>query len=142
MLHSDRLDPPTVDAVAWIHGNLPRLLDSSDVPRLVHGNLGPTKILCAQREGQGGRWGVSGILDPGLLFAHCEVDLAGLELLATVDDVFFASYRKRKPVAEGYDLRKHIYMLYAVLDCVRLYGDTHYILDAMDRVREILRRCG
>jgi len=142
LLNSDRLDPPTLEAVAWIHGNLPRLLDSNDAPRLVHGNLGPTKILCAERKGQGERWGVSGILDPALLFAHCEVELAGLELLEAADDVFLASYRKQKPLAEGYDLRKRIYMLYTVLDQVRLYGDTHYILNAMDRVRDLLRQCG
>ena len=139
LLETDRLDPATLDAVAWIHGSVPRILDSGEPPRLVHGNLAPEKVLCARR---GERWAVSGFLDPAPLLAHHEVDLARLELFDMVDAPFFDTYTEQLPIGTGYQLRKRLYQLYTVLDQVRLYGDTHLILNAMEKVRGLLRECG
>ena len=70
------------------------------------------------------------------------MDLATLELSGAVDEAFFESYAGHLPIEDGYALRKHVYMLYYVLDKVRLYGNTHHILAAVEYAREILRRCG
>jgi fructosamine-3-kinase len=136
LLAADRLDPQTLDGVEWIHKNLGRLLATRDIPRLTHGNLGGTKILCAEA---GGEWRVSGLLDPALSYAHREVDLALLELRAGVVEDFFDGYREHIPIDAEYALRKKIYMLYFTLEEVRVLGQTHQILRVIDLVQEVLR---
>jgi hypothetical protein len=136
LLSADRLDPQTLDAVEWIHKNLGRLLVTRDIPRLTHGNLGGTKILCAEVEGE---WRVSAVLDPALAYAHREVDLALLELRAGIDESFFEGYREHIPIDAEYAERKKIYMLYFTLEDVRIHGQTHHILQVIDLIQGILR---
>ena len=136
---SDRLDALTLDAVEWIHRNLSSLIEADDGPRLIHGNLSGDSILLRESDGT---WAVSGFLDPALCYGHCEVDLALLDLHCQIDERFFESYTQHLPVDEGYAIRKYVYMLYFVLDSVRLYGNTHDILSAVDCSRAVLQRCG
>jgi fructosamine-3-kinase len=136
LLAGDRLDTQTLDAIEWIQRSLPRLLVTRDIPRLVHGNLGGTRILCAELDGE---LRVSGVLDPALAFAHREVDLALLELHCGVDESFFDGYREHIPIDPEYAERKNIYMLYFTLEDVRIHGRTDQILQVIDLVRTILR---
>jgi fructosamine-3-kinase len=139
VIAADRLDGPTLDAVGWIHKNLNQLVATNDVPRLVHGNFSGSRVLCHPQDG---KWKVSGILEPALLFGHHEIDLALLEFLCGVDKNFFECYTRNIPISEGFELRKHVYMLYYALEDVRLYGNTHHILAAVEYTREVLHRCG
>jgi len=136
---ADRLDSPTQDAVGWIHKNLNHLVATSEPPRLVHGNFSPARVLCNP---EGGKWKVSGVLEPALLYGHPEIDLAFLEFLCGVGKSFYECYTRHLAIPEGFDLRKYVYMLYFALEDVRLYGNTHHILAAVEYAREVLRRCG
>lgn len=139
VLASDRLDSVTVEAVEGIHQNLAALLTFDDRPRLIHGHLTASSVLC--RQGSGG-WAIAGFLDPVLCYGHHEVDLALVEYRLRASPAFFDAYRERMPIHEGYELRKYVYMLYSVLEDVGLFGNTHHILGAIELTREILQRCG
>ncbi len=141
LMRTDRLDPPVLDAVASIHASLDKLLRTADVPRLVHGDLGPAKVLCEPLPGGAG-WRVSGLIGPSLAYAHREVDLAAVELYLGAGAPFLEGYRAEMPIDEGYEGRKLLYMLYSTLDNVRAFGDTNYILGAIDLVRRVVRRWG
>jgi fructosamine-3-kinase len=138
LIRTDRLDTPVLDAVAWTHANLARLLETDDAPRLVHGNLGGATIFC-EEQGAGSVWSVSGWIDPALAYAHCELDIAAVELGCGVGRSFHEGYASEMPIDEGYERRKLIYMLYATLDRVRSTGATHDILAAIDLVRKVVR---
>ena len=139
ILRTDRLEPRVLDGIEWIHGHLRRLLRTIETPRLIHGNLCSTRILVEPSEGG---WKLRGFLNPMPAYAHRELDLALMELRASPEPSFFEGYREEIPIDEGYEFRKRIYMLYHVLDAVRLHGETHQILTAMDLVKGIVRECG
>jgi len=139
VLRTDRLEPRVLDGIEWIHGHLHRLLRTVETPRLIHGNLSSTRILVDPVDGG---WKLRGFLNPMPAYAHRELDLALMELRASPEPSFFEGYREELPIDEGYEFRKRIYMLYHVLDDVRLHGETHQILTAMDLVTGIVRECG
>ena len=139
ILRTDRLEPRVLDGIEWIHGNLRRLLRTVETPRLIHGNLCGTRILVDPADGG---WKLRGFLNPMPAYAHRELDLALMEMRASPEPSFFEGYREELPIDEGYEFRKKIYMLYHVLDDVRLHGETHQILTAMDLVNGIVRECG
>jgi fructosamine-3-kinase len=136
LLRTDRLDPQALDAIQWIHDHLPRFIATRDDPRLIHGNLGPAKLMVEEKDGS---WRLSGVLGPLLAHAHREVDLALLELRCGIGPAFFAGYASELPIEDGFERRKKVYKLYSVLDDVRLHGGTHHILSALEIVREIIR---
>ena len=139
VLRTDRLEPRVLDGIEWIHGNLRRLLRTVETPRLIHGNLCSTRILV---DPAAGGWKVRAFLNPMPAYAHRELDLALMELRASPDPSFFEGYREELPIDEGYEFRKRIYILYHVLDDVRLHGETHQILSAMELVKGIVRESG
>ena len=139
VLRTDRLEPRVLDGIEWIHGHLRRLLRTVETPRLIHGNLCSTRILVDPADGG---WKLRGFLSPMPAYAHRELDLALMELRASPEPSFFEGYREELPIDEGYEFRKKVYMLYHVLDDVRLHGETHQILTAMDLVKGIVRECG
>jgi fructosamine-3-kinase len=139
LLCTDRLTAPTRDAVSWIHSNLSLLLASSETPRLIHGALNASSVLCAGPERGARPWRVSGVLHPALAYGHPELDLAHLETHLGVGRSFFDAYRAHRTTDLGYARRKRVYFLYAALDKVRVHGQTQDILHAMDLVRQILR---
>ena len=139
ILRTDRLEPRVLDGIEWIHGHLRRLLRTVETPRLIHGNLCGTRIIVDPADGG---WRLRGFLNPMPAYAHRELDLALMEMRASPEPSFFEGYREELPIDEGYEFRKKIYMLYHVLDDVRLHGKTHEILTAMDLVKSIVGECG
>ncbi len=115
------IPPPLRRRVCSIHEKLGRLLQHSDKPRLVHGDLWSANLL-VQQDRQG-KWWVSGILDPNCRYSHAEVELAYLELFRTVTPAFFRVYGQVHRLSEEYGrIRRDVYMLYPLLNHVRLFG--------------------
>ena len=140
LLRSDRLPGPVLDAVSWVHSSLPRLLSADDVPRLIHGNLDPSRVLCEPTGEEDFGWRISGVTDPNLAYGSHELDLAMLELHRGLDESFLDGYRSEMPIDDGYELRKQVYILYANLEKVRTHGSAHHVLGAMDILERLLRQ--
>lgn len=104
-----------------IHEKVGPLLENGDRPRLVHGDLWSSNLLVDQ-DNQG-RWWVSGILDPNCRYSHAEIELAYLELFRTVTPAFFRVYEQTHRLSSEYkNFRRDVYMLYPLLNHVRLFG--------------------
>ena len=115
------IPPPLRRRVCSIHEKLGRLLQHSDKPRLVHGDLWSANLM-VERDRQG-KWWVSGLLDPHCRYSHAEVELAYLELFRTVTPAFFRVYEQVHRLSEEYRrVRRDVYMLYPLLNHVRLFG--------------------
>ncbi len=139
LLRSDRLPGPVLDAVAWVHSSLPRLLRGDEIPRLIHGNLDPTRIFFESSGEADLGWRVSGVTDPLLAHGNPELDLAMLEPHCVVDASFLAGYQSEMHLDEGYHQRKWVYMLYGTLEKVRTHGSAHHVLGAVGFLERILR---
>ena len=74
-----------------------------------------------------GRWWISAILDPNCRYSHAEIELAYLELFKTVTPTFFRVYEQSYRLSPEYHrLRRDLYMIYPLLNHIRLFG-THYV---------------
>ena len=62
------------------------------------------------------------IFDPAVYYGHREADLAMTELFGGFSADFYAAYREAYPLAAGYEVRKHLYNLYHVLNHFNLFG--------------------
>ena len=84
-------------------------------PALLHGDLWG---------GNAGfdRMGTPVIFDPAVYYGHREADLAMTELFGGFSADFYAAYRDAFPLDAGYDVRKHLYNLYHVLNHYNLFG--------------------
>lgn len=116
--------PPLRRRIQAIHDKLPELVQHQDRPRLIHGDLWSSNLL-VDRDRQG-RWWVSAVLDPNCRYSHAELELAYLELFKTVTPAFFRVYEQAHPLSPEYhQLRRDVYMLYPLLNHVRLFGQQY-----------------
>lgn len=107
-----------------IHEKLPRLLEHNDRPRLVHGDLWSSNLL-VDRDRQG-KWWISAVLDPNCRYSHAELELAYLELFKTVTPDFFRVYEQAHRLSPEYrQWRRDVYMMYPLLNHVRLFGQQY-----------------
>ncbi len=107
--------------ISKVHKKLETLLAHDDRPRLVHGDMWATNILCKPDEN--GCWRVSAVLDPNCKFAHSESEIAYLELFKTVTPAFMKAYQERHKLDGDYHrIRKPIYQMYELINRVRGYG--------------------
>ncbi len=84
-------------------------------PALLHGDLWG---------GNAGfdRTGAPVIFDPAMYYGHREADLAMTELFGGFSANFYTAYRGAFALDAGYDVRKHLYNLYHVLNHFNLFG--------------------
>jgi fructosamine-3-kinase len=125
--------------VGKVHERLEQLLAHSDKPRLVHWDLWGNNLLL--RQGDDGKWHVVALLDPACKYAHCEAELAYMELFHTATPAFFKAYQQttRLP-AEYHSVRKPVYQLYEMLNHLRMFG-VEYLkptLAAIERVTPLV----
>jgi len=135
------VDAPLRRRLARIHSRVSPLLEHDDRPRLLHGDLWSSNLLVDQD--RQGRWWISAILDPNCRYSHTEIELAYLELFKTVTPAFFRVYEQTQRLTPEYHAyRRDIYMLYSLLNHVRLFGRQYAKpLSAMaERVSGHLRR--
>jgi len=118
------IPPPLRRRICSIHEKLDRLLQHSDKPRLVHGDLWSSNLLV--QPDRHGKWWVSGLLDPNCRYSHAEIELAYLELFRTVTPAFFRVYEQVHRLSEEYRrIRRDLYMLYPLLNHIRLFGQQY-----------------
>jgi fructosamine-3-kinase len=91
------------------------LLDHNPAASLLHGDL------------WGGNLGYDEagdpvIFDPACYFGDREADLAMTELFGGFGRRFWAAYQEAWPLSEGYQVRKHLYNLYHVVNHLNLFG--------------------
>jgi fructosamine-3-kinase len=105
-------------------------------PRLIHGDVWSANIIVNRLNG---RWSIQGLVDPGLAFADVEYELAYLECFGSTGAAFFEAYRQRRPMREGYEIRKRYYWLNTMLLHVHLFGDLSYIRHTRKIVDQLTR---
>jgi fructosamine-3-kinase len=101
-----RLDVPPV----W------RLLEGHEPPpSLLHGDLwaGNAAFLASA---------APVLFDPAVYYGDREADLAMTELFGGFPAEFYAAYDAAWPLEKGYDMRKHLYNLYHLLNHLNLFG--------------------
>ena len=81
---------------------------------LLHGDLWGGNVAEA-----GGR---PAIFDPAVYFGDREADIAMTELFGGFPARFYSAYREALPLDPGYEIRKHLYNLYHVLNHFNLFG--------------------
>ncbi len=122
-----------------LHDRLGRLLAIDDRPRLVHWDIWARNLMV--RPNGDGRWHVVALLDPNCKFAHCEAELAYMELFHTVTPTFLRAYQyPRRLPSEYHTVRKPIYQLYEMLNHLSLFGQEYLkpTLAALDRVAPLV----
>ena len=111
--------------VARLHDRLDRLLACDQGPRLLHGDVWSTNLLC--RPDADGGWHLAAVIDPHCKFGSPEAELAYLDLFHTATPAFHKTYqRDRRLPPEYHQVRKPIYQLYSLLNHVRLFGGAEY----------------
>ena len=133
-----RLAPATRDAALAILARSPEALAASGPPTLVHGDVWENNVMVAP-EPEG--WRVTGLLDPGAMYADVEFELAYVEVFGTGSAPFFGRYRAERPMRPGYERRRLIYWLHTMLVHVAVFGDRHYVERAATIVQELERAC-
>lgn len=125
--------------VGKVHERLDRLIAHTDCPRLVHWDLWSTNMMA--RPDADGNWHIAALLDPNCKYAHCEQELAYLELFHTVTPAFLKAYQQvRKLPPEYHQIRKPVYQLYSMLNHLRLFGQEYMkpTLAAIERVGQVM----
>ena len=125
--------------IAKIHEKLDRLLVHADQPRLVHWDIWSTNIMAHQNSD--GRWRVVALLDPNCKFAHCEAEIAYMEMFHTITPAFMKAYQQHGHMHNDYHrIRKHIYQLYPLINHVHLFGQEYAapLQAALDRVSNVV----
>lgn len=107
----------------------PTLIDHAPVPSLLHGDLWGGN-LGYDRDGE------PVIFDPAVYFGDRETDLAMTELFGGFPRDFYAAYRDRWPLPDGYLVRKELYNLYHLLNHLNLFGSGY--LGQVERTMERL----
>lgn len=77
------------------------------------------------------------IYDPACYFGDHETDLAMMELFGHPGERFFAAYRERLPIDDGYALRRDLYNLYHLLNHANLFGGS-YPAQSLRGIRRLL----
>jgi fructosamine-3-kinase len=122
-----------------IRDRLDRLIIHDDCPRLTHWDLWSSNMLA--RCDEDGHWHVVALLDPHCKFAHCEAELAYLELFQTVGPVFMKAYTREKRLSDEYHrVRKPLYQLHSLLNHVHLFGEKYAkpLAGALKRVASLV----
>ena len=111
--------------VSKVHERLEKLLAHGDKPRLVHWDIWGNNLLL--RQGGDGRWHIAALLDPACKYAHCEAELAYMELFHTVTPAFLKAYQHAERLPSEYHrVRKPVYQLYEMLNHLRVFGYEYF----------------
>jgi len=118
-----------------IHERLDGLIAHTDQPRLTHWDLWSTNLLT--RQDNTGKWRLCAVIDPMCKYAHCEAELAYLDLFHTSTHTFSKAYQQQHRLDDGYHrVRKPIYQLYPLINHVNLFGHEYVkpMLAALEKV--------
>ncbi len=79
------------------------------------------------------------IFDPASYYGDHETDIAMTELFGGFGTDFYAAYKNRFPIDDGYHLRRDLYKLYHVLNHLNLFGRS-YLGRAENMISSLLAR--
>lgn len=94
------------------------LQGSEETPSLLHGDLWSGNFICNEQ-------GNPVLIDPAVYYGHREADLAMTKLFGGFPSMFYESYQKEYPLAEGWEYRENLYKLYHVLNHLNLFGRSY-----------------
>ena len=127
-----QLERANIDAEFLLAGMGSLLANHRPEPSLLHGDL------------WNGNAGFTAdgpvIFDPAVYYGDRETDMAMTELFGGFPAAFYSSYAALFPLAPGYEVRKHLYNLYHLLNHLNLFG-TGYLLQvnvALGLLRDVL----
>ena len=109
--------------------NLKNLIPNTPVPALIHGDLWEGNILFDQGK-------IKGLIDPGIYFAHNEMEISYLTWFKYVSNNFLNYYSEINKIDKYYYKYEPIYQLYYCLLNVHLW-DRKYITNANELVNKI-----
>ncbi|MBS0497902.1 MAG: fructosamine kinase family protein [Proteobacteria bacterium] len=65
------------------------------------------------------------LFDPAVYYGDRETDIAMTELFGGFPADFYSAYRYNYPLDSGYNIRKHVYNLYHILNHLNLFGGSY-----------------
>lgn len=92
-------------------------------PTLIHSDLWAANILVDDRDADRPR--ITGFIDPGVLYADVEYELAYLQVFQTANRHFFDAYSRIHPLRDGFARRCRVYWLNTLLLHLWLFGDDY-----------------
>ncbi|MCC5921487.1 MAG: fructosamine kinase family protein [Cyclobacteriaceae bacterium] len=116
-LYNQRITKAYYEEVKALYPKMKEILPKSPVS-LLHGDLWSGNVM-PDTEGN------PVIFDPAPYYGSREVEIAFTELFGGFDDIFYAQYTRRYPLAEGYENRKALYQLYPLLVHLNLFGESY-----------------
>ncbi len=113
-----------------IEAILPKLLNSSIKPSLLHGDLWSGNYISGKNNPY--------FIDTASYYGHREIDFALTFMFGGFSNDFYQTYNAQYPLDEGFNDRKPLYMLYHYLNHLNLFGSGYYT-NTMNFVNQLLR---
>lgn len=112
--------PELRNAIAKLESKIGDILKGSDeAPSLLHGDLWGGNYLCNQQT-------KAVLIDPAVYYGHRETDIAMTRMFGGFSDEFYQAYQQTFPLADGWEYRQNIYLLYHYLNHLNLFGSGYY----------------
>lgn len=92
---------------------------SKEPPTLLHGDLWGGNYLCSKNNS-------AVLIDPAVYYGHREADLAMTKMFGGFSPEFYTAYQQVYPLAEGWQDRQNLYLLYHNLNHLNLFGNSYY----------------
>ena len=92
---------------------------TEEPPTLLHGDLWSGNYMVDSS-------GAAVLIDPAVYYGHREADLAMTKMFGGFDSDFYHAYNEEFPLAEDWEYRIDLYMLYHVLNHLNLFGSGYY----------------
>lgn len=105
------------------------LKGSKEPPTLLHGDLWGGNYLCDST-------GNAVLIDPAVYYGHREADLAMTRMFGGFSQDFYSAYRQEFPLAEGWENRVNLYLLYHYLNHLNLFG-SGYLASTLKLLKSI-----
>lgn len=94
------------------------LAGSDEPPALIHGDLWSGNYLCDDDQ-------QPVLIDPAAYYGHREAEFGMLQLFGACPVAFYQAYHETYPLAEGWQQRAKVYVLYHLLNHLNLFGGSY-----------------